>query len=55
MCFIEQKQTRAPSGTEDKTSDSKDIIVLIVVYVVGVFVSVAVVVIVVVCIVAFKR
>lgn len=55
MCFTEQKQTRAPSGTKDYSSESKDIIVLIVVYVAGVFVSVAVVVIVVACVIVFKR
>nr|XP_022306729.1 receptor-type tyrosine-protein phosphatase T-like isoform X1 [Crassostrea virginica] len=51
----EQKHTRAPSGTKDNRSDSKNIIVLIVVYVAGVFVSVAVVVIVVACVIVFKR
>ena len=55
MCFTEQKQTSATSGTKDNRSDSKNIIVLIVVYVAGVFVSVAVVVIVVACVIVFKR
>ena len=55
MCFTEQRQTRATSGTKHNSIDSKNIIVVIVVYVAGVFVSVAVVVIVVACVIVFKR
>ncbi|XP_078328083.1 uncharacterized protein LOC144623517 [Crassostrea virginica] len=51
----EQKQTRAPNGMEDNSSDKKDLVVLIVVYVAGVLVSVAAVVIIVACVIVFKR